>query len=397
MKLNKYVALAVLAATSLVTAACGPSEPEPERTPQVVETPLSPVDTSDLWLPTQFDELEIVDPGWQTTPQYRDGVYLAAAEREGLLEFTAVDVYGAVLWAVQRPATCTGFALTVDATGRSLAVLSDVESSVDDLVATTASAYDLNTGELVWGPIAVPGRHIGPGLVYGPPPADFMGESGPRVVLNPTTGVVAASEAANGGVRVIGEYGGTVLLADKDSLTASDASDGSELWSIPLAKNGWEMESLSPDFESSPVDGFVFLGTSDATRALVDLDDGTVISDSVQDAAVDAATGYLTVLDDAGLHSFDSENTLQRSVSVSDNTSISASGGVLLYLREGDTVRVHNVLTGDIAQAYAPGGHGRIIVPSHMTEVGAAILLDGSKSLLATVPEFPTSTEEGNS
>lgn len=59
-----------------------------------------------------------MDPGWDTTPQHADGVYLAAGERDGVLEFTAVDAHGDVLWAAQRPASCTRFAVTTDAQGR---------------------------------------------------------------------------------------------------------------------------------------------------------------------------------------------------------------------------------------------------------------------------------------
>ncbi len=91
--------LALAAVAALLVTGCGASEPEPVRDPYPVDGSLPVVDTSGLQLPTPFEELEVVDPGWTSTPQYADGVYLAAGERDGVLEFTAVDVYGDVLWA----------------------------------------------------------------------------------------------------------------------------------------------------------------------------------------------------------------------------------------------------------------------------------------------------------
>lgn len=147
-------------------------------------------------LPTSFEELAVLDPGWDTDAQYADGVYLAAGEHDGVLEFTSVDVHGRVLWAVQRPASCTGFAVTTDADGRALAVLGDLQTSSDALAATTASAYDLTTGEHVWGPVEVRGPYQGPGLVFAAPPEGFMGETGPRVALDPTTTLAGEDRTA---------------------------------------------------------------------------------------------------------------------------------------------------------------------------------------------------------
>lgn len=180
--------VALLTTTVMMLSACGFGEPEPERDPYAFEDPLPQVDVSQMRLPTSLEGLEVLDPDWATEPKYADGVYLAAGEREGLLEFTAVSVHGEVLWAAQRPASCTGFAVTTDDQGRALAVLTDTETTSDALAGTTATAYDLNSGEHVWGPVEVPGPHHGPGLVFAAPPPEYMGEGGPRVALSPSTG-----------------------------------------------------------------------------------------------------------------------------------------------------------------------------------------------------------------
>lgn len=387
--------LAILATATLLVAGCAASEPEPVREPSGVDDPLPVVDTAGMQLPYPYEELEIVDPGWEIAPQYADGVYLSAGERDGVLEFTAVDVHGDVLWAAQRPASCTGFAVTTDQQGRALAILGDVETTAEALTATTATAYDLHTGEQVWGPVEVPGPYQGPGLVFAAPPEGFMGETGPRVALDPTTGQVAASEQESDGVRVIGEYYGTVLLTGQDALIARDTTTNQELWRIGLAEHGWTASSVSAALYATPADGLALLSTSDTTGALIDLGAGVVVSETAQDAAVDSSTETLVILDEAGLHAYDPGNQPLWSLPVEDQTSIEALGGVFLYLREDGSIRVHNVITGDVAQAYEPDRDGPILVPSHITVNGAALLLDGNRPLLATVPEQPVPGESG--
>src|SRR5699024_11035203 len=84
---------------------------------------------------------------------------------------------------------------------------------------TTASAYDLATGERLWGPVDVPGTVQGPGLVFGESaPASTMGDTGARLALDPATGEVAADEATDTDVTIVGEYDGTVLLTVDDVL-----------------------------------------------------------------------------------------------------------------------------------------------------------------------------------
>lgn len=386
--------LALSVAAVLVMVGCGASEPEPVRDPYPVTDPLPVVDTAQMRLPTAFEELEVVDPGWDTAAQYADGVYVAAGERDGVLEFTAVDVHGEVLWAAQRPASCTGFAVTIDAHGRALAVLGDLETTDNAVAATTATALELATGEQIWGPVDVPGPYQGPGLVFAAPPEGFMGQTGPRVALDPTTGQVAAAESGSDGLRIIGEYHGIVVVTHEEDLIARTTTDGTELWRIPLAEHDWTAASISAGVHPGPTDGLALISTSDADSALIDLHHGVVLNDTARDAAVDPTTGTLVILDAAGLHAYDADNQSLWSLSVHDETTITAIGGVFLYVREGGAIRVHNVVTGDVAQAYEPDGEGTIIVPSHITVNGAAVLLEANRELLATIPEHAVTDEE---
>ncbi|MCT1548994.1 hypothetical protein [Brevibacterium casei] len=386
--------MALLTTTVMMLSACGFGEPEPERDPYAFEDPLPQVDVSQMRLPTSLEGLEVLDPDWATEPKYADGVYLAAGEREGLLEFTAVSVHGEVLWAAQRPASCTGFAVTTDDQGRALAVLTDTETTSDALAGTTATAYDLNSGEHVWGPVEVPGPHHGPGLVFAAPPPEYMGEGGPRVALSPSTGGVAATESDDPQERVIGEYHGIVLLADSEALFARDANKDEELWRIPLSEHGWDSFASSAPLALAPEDGMVLLTTSNDTGALLDIDEGIVISDTTQDAGLDPTTGTLVVLDQEGLHAYDPAHELLWQLAATPGTRIEAVGGVFVYLREQGTVRVHNVVTGAVAEAYDPAGEGPILVPSHLTIDGAGLLLHGRDHLIATIPEPPDTDDQ---
>lgn len=363
--------LAAATLTALVLAACGSPAPELDREPHTVAAPLQAVDASGMRLPTQFEGRTLVDPGWTTTPQHAAGIHLGAGARDGHVEISAVDAQGTVLWAAQRPLDAAGFAVTTEADGRALAVLED---RAEPDAPTTVTAYDLATGTRAWGPITVPGPHAGPGLVYG---------TGPRVALDPTTGTVAASDDD---ARVLAELDGTVLLVDDDALVARRSS-GTDLWRTPVAEHGGDATALT--VVARPSADLVLLGTSPTTGALLDLEDGTVLADA-RDAAVDPSTGTLVTLDGTSLRATSPGGDELWSLSVTPTTTIAALGGVLLYLRDGGAIRVHNAITGEVAQGYALDGQGTIIVPEQFTADGADVLLDNARRLLATVEATPT-------
>lgn len=386
------VGLAFAAAAMLVLTGCGVTTQDPVKEPHPVEAPLDRTDVSAVQLPIPYQETTVVEPGWETEPKYANGVFLAAAERDSVLEFTAVNVQGEVLWAAERPVDGTGFTLTTTAAGQSLAVLTDVQTTDGTLAGATATAYNLITGSQVWGPVDVPGPHQGPGLIFAASPEGTMEEDGPRTALDPTTGRVVASETDAASPRVLGEYHGTLILHDGNELVGLDTGNDQELWRQPWAAHGQILASATPSLHAAPGGGYVSLDAPELPGALLALDTGAVLTENSLEAAVDPTSKHLAVVDENGLHSYDPTGERLWSLSVEPETSIAALGGGLVYLRHDGTVRVHNIITGDIAEAYDPEGDGPITVPTYITAEGAALLSDGNRQLLATI-EPPPGTE----
>lgn len=384
---RRRAVVAASAAALLALTACtpdggaevqGPGEAEGlDRGPSASSEQLTAADTADLRLPTQFDQLVTVEPAWDLPVQRGGGIFLSAEETDRALVFRAVDSSGTVRWTAERPLACAGFVVTQDADGRDLAVLTDAETSDDDLSVTTASAYDLGSGEPVWGPIEVPGPHTGPGLVFEAPPEGFMGDGGESAVLDPTTG-----EPLDGDGGVIGEFDGTVLRTAGDEVIAETGSgDG---WSSPLGELGAEASTLEAHPAADAADGLALLDTGDGGGPLLDLASGDVLDRDVHDAARDPGSGITALLDGDGLTVLGDTGEEQLSMSVRDGTAVEAVVGALVYLRDGDSVRVHNGVTGSLAQAYARDGTGAVAVPRLVTDKGTGTLEAGERTLLTT-------------
>lgn len=392
--LGRASTLALVAVFLLV--ACGPSDPEPEREPYSSNQTFSAADTAAMVIPEPFDGLEIVDPGWVTEVQYRDGVYLAAIERGGVLEYTAVDMEGTVLWAVERPASCTGFVVTADEDGRPIAVLSDLQTTDKSLTAATASGYDLITGEHVWGPVDVPGVYQGPGVIFADPPQGGMGETGPRVALDPTSGTVAASEMSEEGIRVLGEYSGIVLITENEQLIARNAGDKTELWSVALSERDWKAKDIRAALDPIAGDRFVKVIISNSASAIIDLQNGEIDANA-REAALDSATQTLVLRNGEGLHAYSAEDQELWSISAPDETRIAAIGAGNLYVEENEIVHEHDLDTGDVVRSYDADEHQTLVVPTNIGKDGAAILFDGDRHLLAIAPKADAADESEQS
>jgi len=373
-----------LAAVFLL-AACGPSDPEPEREPYSSNQTFSAADTAEVEIPEPFDDLEIVDPGWVTEVQYRDGVYLAAIERDGVLEYTAVDEGGTVLWAVERPASCTGFVVTANEDGDPIAVLSDLQTTDKSLTAATASGYDLMTGEHVWGPVEVPGVYQGPGVIFADPPQGGMGETGPRVALDPTSGAVAASEMSDEGIRVLGEYYGVVLITEDEQLIARDAGDKTELWSLSLTEHDWNAEDIRAALDPVAGDRFVKVIISNSASAIIDLQNGEIDA-TAREVALDPATQTRVLRNAEGLHVYNSDDQELWSIPAPAETRIAAIGASHLFVEENEIIHEHDLDTGEVARSYEADEQGALVVPTNISKDGAAILFDGDRHLLAIAP-----------
>lgn len=389
---SRWVAAA--ATLGMLLAACSPSAEESEgetsvddldlqREPQSANEELPPAEGEGLWLPYQIEQLALVTPPWPATAaQELGGVFVAPQERDGALDFRAVDDQGNELWWAQRPASCTGFVLTTTRAGQDIAVLADLQGTAET-IATTVSAYDLSTGERAWGPVEVPGPHRGPGLVYAQMPATF-GEPEGALALDADTGhVLELSEQSH----VVGEYDGTVLVTDDTRLSALEpADDGAQAarWRLPLEERGWAAEDVAAVAGADPGSDVALLDVAADGHVLVDLANGDVLAEGVREALTDDATGARVVLDADGLHGIDPDGEPSWSAPASAGAQLQGAGGALVYLLDDGAVRVHNTLTGDPATAYDAQGSGEIAVPELIAPTGAMLLTAGEASVLAT-------------
>ncbi len=369
----------VIALSIALTACASPGtggELDPD--PQQVGRPAPIHDASGLMLPAEFDGATVVDPGWQGTPQQSGGVYLAFQEGDRALVFSAISETGTVLWEAQRPKVCSGFVVTNDG-GRDLAVLMNLTAGPDGFGPPAATAYDLHTGEEVWGPVDVPGPHQGPGLVFAAPPVDYMGDSDLRVALDPATGHVIADEQQMDGAEILGEYGGVVVLADDGALVAWH-SDGDHLWRLSPDEIGWPPELL-PEIGVEHLGGdLVLLGNADTKHVLIDLADGTVVADGIDDGVFDRATGTYVVLGEQ-LRAYDAAGQLSWAHDAPAPDRLEAAGHGVVYARSADGIHVYDVATGN---PIPDSSSAAVAVPLHISEGGAGVVGTVDDPLLVT-------------
>lgn len=393
--MSRFCPLAGLTIACLALTACGaPSGESPTQDAPAVEPVLEPypadaleaVDTSDMWVPYAFETAEMLSAPWDSLPQYVGGVYLGSREDGGIRTFTAVSTSGDALWSAERPAICHDAAVSTTADGRAVAVLADVRPAAggaeEAAICPILTGYDLETGETIWGPTEA-GELAGPGVQVRPTP-DAQDEPGTTetVALDPATGDPRTHQPDQNG---IGEYHGVSVWTDQTDLVATGPDDA-ELWRIPISDLGLQ-GTIGPSELAAP-EGYAVVA-HDGGDALVELATGGVVTLNAHGAAFDAASRTLVVLEETGMRAVDATGAELWAESVAPSTWIAAAGGVFAYLRDGDAVRVHNVVTGAVAEAYDPEGSGSIVVPAHITVENAAVLWEGERLLLATVPAAP--------
>ncbi|SMX83176.1 PQQ-binding-like beta-propeller repeat protein [Brevibacterium antiquum] len=370
---GRILTLAAGLSTALALLGCTATEepPDLEREPKQVGTELDAIDASDLQLPLIVEPLELVEPDWDLDVKHLGDVFLSARSGDARLGFSAVDSNGTTLWQAQRPTGCTGFTVTADNEGKPLAVLTDSASDESCTTEVTASAYDLETGEQRWGPTEVPGPMQGPGSLFSSDDGDEA------VALDPDTGETV-EESSNS--RVLGEFQGTILSVDEDTLFASD--EGKTAWKIPLSDHDWNADGLTafPD----QTEGLILLDAQDGSGPVIDAESGDILDDSASEIARDANSEMIITRDRQGLTVIDAAGTNELPVSLPKSVVLEAAVGGLIYLREGETLRVHNAATGSIARGYPAKGSGVVAVPDVFTSKGLGVLRAGDRTLLAT-------------
>lgn len=370
----------------LLLAACSstPEATDVNRSVLTSSEQLPSFDVDETLLPFAFQELPTFDLPFEDTPKSLDGILFGLQEVDGHLEFSAVDASGSVLWQTQRPATCSGFTLTYSG-DTPIAVLTDTESTDDSLSAVTASAYDLRTGAPVWGPVEVAGPWHGPGTVFAEPaPASAMGEVGQRVLLDPATGDPVETSG-----EVVGEYGGTFLSAttDGDSLLIAE---GENEWELSVDELTTEDPGADPTITALPgedaPDGYALLTVNDAeTAALIDVTDGEILTTQATSAGFDDAADLIIAAEEHSLGGY-GEDGPEWSRDLDEGLKISATGGVLTYLRGEDSVQVVNAVTGEDAVGYAPEAT-QYAIPVLVTANGAGVFSLPEMMLVGTPDE----------
>lgn len=371
-----------LLAAVVLLAGCAGADPVVEPEPTLLEGAAPPAERVDeASLPLALSDLSILDPGWDDVPREIDGHLLGLDHPDGgeALRFVAAREDGTLLWEAERPPSCTGFALT-RAEGRPIAVLTDVAPGRDAVTQTSATAYDLATGERVWGPVDVPGPLQGPGTVFAAPaPGAAMGDTGPRVVLDPDTGEVMAGEEE--GVVVVGEYGGVVLTATGDTLSASGADTS---WDLPLTDVGAGPAPVAlPGVEAPP--GTALIGEPGATSgALIDVTTGEILTTGVHDAVTEPISGTLVTVEGDHLVGYPANG--DRWERPLEGMSLSAAGNVFAYIRSDSAIRAVNVVTGADAVAY-DDAVATPAVPVLVTSRGATVV-DGTELALVVPSDW---------
>lgn len=323
-------------------------------------------------LPHGYFDYPAVAPGWGSSPQETDGVFvgLGPQDESGRSPVIAVDSHGTVLWRAEVP---DGSEIDASRTSEGSVVVMTVPTPAGGW---TASAFDLRSGEPVWEHVALPGPPTGPGLLVDTPDG--------RAAIDADSGQVLPRED---GEDVLAEDSGTVVSWSGGQLNAH--RDGATVWSV--APHGLGLSAgtrLDIVAGSLTPAGTLAVGaeTDDqvaSTGTLVDLTDGRSIATDVRDAQHDAVLGTLITLGDGTLSSID-DGEVDWSREVPAGARLVAVDGVLAYLRVAKEVLVVNTATGADAHVYDEPGPQGLAVPAAVSRAGAIALSAGTWILLPT-------------
>ena len=345
---------------------------------------LEQIDTATISLPAGLGDAGVLQPGWDLPPQELDGVFVGQSMGEsGWLEFTAVDERGEILWLAERPPSCTGFALARTDDGRPLAILTNLVATPEAIATPTATAFDLRTGEEIWGPIEVTGPYKGPGLVFAAAPEGFMGDTGKKIALNPSTGDIIAAEDEHTTRRIVGEFQGALISVDADHLIAERPKDEGALETLrsqPLAEFGRDHAEISNQARRIDLgDQHIVIPSGDDSLAVLELEAGTVVVNHARDAAYDKQSDTLIILNDSEIVGFPA-NGEAWNLPVPGDARLQGLGGGIAYVHTYEANLAFNLTNGATLVPEFAGTRVRdtsLFLPVHTTEGGAAIIQNG--------------------
>lgn len=189
-----------------------------------------------------------VPPGFAATPTWQvdfagnptsvgDGFVglVDTSSQTGHVVIQVVNQDGTLRFGVAAPPICSAFVVTRDGPQRLLVTMSTTLATATAASGTAhyyATARNLTTGAVVWGPTEVSGPWRGPGLIYGQHPVSQVGavDSGaPMNVVDPRDGSSALT--TSGAQRLVFEHDGDVVLADPgSSVSVTETTSGHRLW-----------------------------------------------------------------------------------------------------------------------------------------------------------------------
>ncbi|MGO2311872.1 MAG: hypothetical protein ACTIOA_11590 [Brachybacterium tyrofermentans] len=375
-----------------------------------------PVDPTTVRLPLEMGVMIVVDPGWTAMPQVLDGIFLGyeeggddaggadgedgangvgGADGGDRLRFTALDQDGTALWSAQRPLSCTGFALSRDADGRAVAVLTDraADGGADPM--TTATGYDLRTAETLWGPVAVPGPLVAPGLIFSAAPES---DDGARIALSAGTGEVLLTDDALDEGRLLAEHSGLVLHTEGAELVArdsgdgadgadgADGTDGSDRWRLDLP----EGVDASTVRVAGPIDDSrqrAVLVDGAHSGVLVDLAEGRLLAEDVSAAAYDHGLDVTVVASGRLVRGLEEDGTEAWRHEDPEELVFLTAGERLAYAQrpEEGTLVVLDTSKGEMVQPYDADLTGLLAVPELFTEDAAtSVHVEDTRYLVTT-------------
>ncbi|MDN5900378.1 MAG: hypothetical protein L0H74_09955 [Brachybacterium sp.] len=388
--------LAALPLGLLGLGACGPEggsepagpapaapveHPEPVQVGELAEV----VEYTEVRLPLEMTPMVVVDPGWTAAPLELDGIFLGYREEEDHLRFLAVDQDGTVLWRADRPLGCTGYVLTRGAQKAPIAVLADLAApDQDGTTATTLTAYDLRTAELLWGPARAPGPQAAVGLVYSAPTDQAMGEGGPRTALSGVTGEMRRGEADLADGRILGEHLGSLVRTEGSELLVSDA-EGEELWRSPLPA-GVEADRARLLGTIDPTTSFAVIGDQDSPGAVIDLADGRVVAEEANAVARDHVLEITVVVSGTTVRGLEDDGTEKWTHEDPEPLELLCAGERLAYAvrPEEGTLVVLDTNHGLMVQPYDVDQTGPLAVPQVFSADTAAAVRVEEQYLLVT-------------
>lgn len=371
-----------------VLAACEPDAPE--TTPTGSDAPAAPVDPTPalldeqaplvdpetLRLPLEMLVMLVVDPGWTAPPQQLDGIFLGHARDGDALRFTAVDQDGTALWTAQRPLGHETAVLTRDSAARTLAVLADRAETGE----TTLTAHRLRGAEQVWGPVAVPGPPVGPGLLVAAP--DGTG----RLALDGGSGETLLAEADLDGGRLLAEHDGTLLLTQGTELLARDGASGTERWRLPLPTT-LDPSVLRIAGGIDPTTDLVVLVGPEGTGVLLDLPGGRILAEDVTAAVHDHAMDTTVVASGRTVRGLDAEGEETWRHEDPEPLVLLAAGERLAYAQrpEEGTLVVLETAQGRMVIPYDVDLDGPLAVPELFSvDAGTSVRVEQTRYLVTT-------------